>query len=102
MRKGKSKRLNLAERRRERARGHTPPRPRTGNRQNAAATAKTKSDGVDPIGYLCDVLSNESVPDGDRKEAADELLPYYHPKLAKIGPLLKRYLCEQRGGTVKR
>jgi hypothetical protein len=37
----------------------------------------------------------------ERTEAAWGLLPYYHPKLAKIGPLLKRFLCngdERRGG----
>jgi hypothetical protein len=42
------------------------------------------------------VLTNESAPDHECKEAAEELLPYYHAKLAKMGPLLKRFLCERR------
>ena len=73
MSKGKLENPYRAERRRERAKGHGAPRRRTGDRDNAAATAKTKSGGVDPIGFLCDMLSNESVPDGDRQEAAEEL-----------------------------
>ena len=50
--------------------------------------------GHDPISFLCGILANESAPDQERKKAAEELLPYYHPKLAKMGPLLRRFLCE--------
>jgi hypothetical protein len=95
MRKRKSNICGPAERRRERAKGHLVPRRTRGGGQSAAATA-IKRAGIDPIGFLCDVLSNESAPDHERKEAAEELLPYYHAKLATMGPLLKRFLCEQR------
>jgi hypothetical protein len=98
MHRGKSRHLDRAERGRERARGYVAPRRTagpTGGRQNTAATT-IKRAGVDPIGFLCDVLTNESAPDHERKEAAEELLPYYHAKLAMMGPLLKRFLCEQR------
>ena len=60
---------------------------------------------TDLIGPLYDLLSNESAPDHEREEAAERLLPHYHPKLAKMGPLLRRFLlgplltrclCDQR------
>jgi hypothetical protein len=65
MRKVKSKICGPAERRRERARGNLAPRRatcRTDSRQNGAATT-IKRAGVDPIGFLCDVLSNECASD---------------------------------------
>ena len=43
---------------------------------------------------IAGVLSDESAPHAERKEAAEELLPYYHARLAKMEPLLKRFLCE--------
>jgi hypothetical protein len=61
------------------------------SRQQRVLSALPASDH-DPIGFLCDVLSNESATDEERREAAGELLPYYHPKLAKMGPLLSRFL----------
>jgi hypothetical protein len=67
IRKGKSEISDLAERRRERAKGHLAPRRATGGRQNGTATAKTKSGGVDPIAFLCGLLADESA---SRKEAA--------------------------------
>jgi hypothetical protein len=60
-------------------------------RQHRVLSALPAS-GHDPIGFLCDVLSNESATDEERKAAAGELLPYYHPKLAKMGSLLRRFL----------
>jgi hypothetical protein len=100
MGKGKSDTSGLTERRRERETGK-----RTGGRQMTATSARKVSGAVDPIGFLCDVLSNESAPDHEREEAAEGLLPHYHPKLAKMGPLLRRFLlgpllrrclCDQR------
>jgi hypothetical protein len=91
MRKGKSGTSGLAERRRERGKGKL----KADGRQ-MHTTNRKKMGGADPIGFLCDVLSNESAPDGERKEAAEEFLPYYHPQLAKMGPLLSRCLCDQR------
>jgi|SoiMethySBSTD1v2_1073268.scaffolds.fasta_scaffold1407726_1 hypothetical protein len=96
MRKGKSEIAGPAERRRERARGNLASRRTTGRIGGNAAATAIKRAGVDPIGFLCDVLSNESASDHERREAAEELLPYYHAKLATMGPLLKRFLCEQR------
>jgi hypothetical protein len=58
--------------------------------------AALRASGHDPISFFCRILTNESVPDVERKEAAEELLPYFHPKLAKMGPLLRRFLCGQR------
>ena len=80
-------------------------KPKTRDRHMDTTSGKKMSGGVDPIGFLCDVLSNECAPDHEREEAAEGLLPHYHPKLAKMGPLLRRFLlgpllrrclCEQR------
>jgi hypothetical protein len=43
------------------------------------------------IDFLCDVLSDESAPDERRAEAAEILRPYYHARLAKMGPLLEQF-----------
>jgi hypothetical protein len=48
-------------------------------------------DGTDPISFFCSVLRDESAPVEARKEAARELKPYYHPRLAMMGPYLKRF-----------
>jgi hypothetical protein len=58
--------------------------------------AALRTSGHDPISFFCSILSNDDARDEERKEAAEELLPYYHPKLAKMGPLLRRFLCEER------
>jgi hypothetical protein len=34
-------------------------------------TIREKMGGVGTIGFLCDVLGNESIPDDERNEAAD-------------------------------
>jgi hypothetical protein len=73
--------------------------------ENGTATAKMGSGGVDPIAVLSGVLADESASREERTEAAWMLLPFYHPKVVKMasllrhflsGPLLKRFLCEQR------
>jgi len=100
MRKGKSETSGLAERRRERGKSKL----QAGSQQMHITNRKRLGD-VDPIGFLCDVLSNESAPDHEREEAAEQLRPHYHPQLAKMGPLLRRFLlgpllrrcvCDQR------
>jgi len=48
-------------------------------------------DGPDSIGFFCRLLANESAPVEERREAARELKPYYHPELARMGPLLERF-----------
>ena len=47
--------------------------------------------GNDPVSFFCSVLADEKASDERRREAAQELLPYYHPRLAKMGPLLRRF-----------
>ena len=54
--------------------------------------AELRALGNDPISFFCTILADEKAPDRERTEAAEELLPYYHPKLAKMGPLLRRFL----------
>jgi hypothetical protein len=36
-------------------------------------------------------LEDESAPVEQRKDAAKTLRPYYHPRLARMGPLLKEF-----------
>ena len=59
--------------------------------KHRAMFAEMLKEGTDPISFWCDVLSDESAPMWARKEAATELKPYYHPRLARMGPLLKRF-----------
>jgi hypothetical protein len=80
MSKGKSETSGMAERRRERRKGKS----KTRGRQMDTTSAKKMSGGVDPIGFLCTVLANEGISDDGRKEAAEELLPYYHQKLVRL------------------
>ena len=56
-----------------------------------AMFAEMLKEGTDPVSFFCDVLSNEKASEEHRRRAAKELLPYYHAKLAKMGPLLKRF-----------
>jgi hypothetical protein len=52
---------------------------------------RSVSFGQDPIRFFCDVLSDETASEKARRQAALELLPYYQPTLAKMGPLLERF-----------
>jgi hypothetical protein len=54
--------------------------------------AEFRALGTDPISFFCNVLPDEKAADDERMEAAAELLPYYHPRLAKMGLLLRRFL----------
>jgi hypothetical protein len=40
--------------------------------------------GKDPITFFSQILQDPNAPYQERKDAAKELLPYYHPKLASI------------------
>jgi hypothetical protein len=40
--------------------------------------------GKDPITFFSQILQDPNAPYQERKDAARELLPYYHPKLASI------------------
>ena len=42
-------------------------------------------DGPDPIAFFCRVLADESAPVEERRDAAKQLMPYYHPLLAQMG-----------------
>jgi len=69
----------------------------TPNRATAArraALAALNESHTDPISFFCSVLRDENAPRAERRDAAHKLLPYYHPKLATIGPLLLEFLKE--------
>ena len=59
--------------------------------KHRAMCAEMLKEGTDPISFWCSVLSDESAPVKQRKAAAKELKPYYHARLATIGPLLERF-----------
>jgi hypothetical protein len=40
--------------------------------------------GKDPITFFSQILQDPNAPYQERKDAAKELLPYYHPKLASV------------------
>lgn len=48
------------------------------------AVAKLRASGKDPITFFSDLLRNERAPLELRFQAAKELAPYMHPKLASI------------------
>src|SRR6476660_8793988 len=58
------------------------PNKRTAERQ--AMLAAIKASGNDPISFFADLLRNEQAPLELRFQAAKELAPYTHPKLASI------------------
>ena len=71
-----------------------PGRPKTGGRQkgtrnkvNQLATKRLEEmaiNGKDPITFFSQILQDPNAPYQERKDAAKELLPYYHPKLASV------------------
>jgi hypothetical protein len=66
---------------------------------SASASAQTPTD---PISFFCAVLRDETATSKERAYAAEQLLPYYHPELATIGPLLWRFLqnpAERQDGS---
>jgi hypothetical protein len=54
--------------------------------------AELMATGNDPISLFCDVLEDESAPLPYRRDAARQLKPYFHPRLATVGPLIELYL----------
>jgi hypothetical protein len=56
-----------------------------------AMFAEMLKEGTDPVSLFCDVLSDEKASYEQRHEAAKNLQPYYHARLAKMGPRLKRF-----------
>jgi len=59
--------------------------------KHRAMFAEMLREGTDPLSFFCNVLSDEKASDEKRREAAWTLLPYYHARLAKMGPLLRRF-----------
>src|SRR5262245_18975745 len=58
------------------------PNKRTAERQ--AALAAIKASGKSPMAFFADLLGNEQAPVELRFQAAKELAPYVHPRLASI------------------
>jgi len=79
--------------------GVLPRRPKTGGRKAGTPNKRTverqraieaiKASGRDPISFFADLLRNEAAPLELRFQAAKELAPYVHAKLASV---------ESRGG----
>ena len=71
-----------------------PGRPKTGGRQkgtrnkvNQLATKRLEEmaiNGKDPVTFFSQILQDQNAPYQERKDAAKELLPYFHPKLSSI------------------
>jgi hypothetical protein len=71
-----------------------PRRRKTGGRAKGTPNKKTaerakllsalKVDGTDPVSFFASILKNEDAPLDLRFNAAKELAPYAHPKLASI------------------
>lgn len=69
-------------------------RAKTGGRAAGVPNKKTvkrqqiienlKASGKDPLSFFGDILSNEEAPFSVRFDAAKEMLPYMHPRLASI------------------
>jgi hypothetical protein len=71
-----------------------PRRTKTGGRKKGTPNKRTverakaidaiKASGRDPITFFSDLLRNEEAPLNLRFQAAKELAPYVHPKLASV------------------
>jgi hypothetical protein len=69
-------------------------RKKTGGRKKGSKNKKTlerakviaaiKASGTDPVSFFADLLRNESAPLDLRFQAAKELAPFMHPKLACV------------------
>jgi hypothetical protein len=52
--------------------------------ERAKILAAIKASGKDPVSFFADLLRNESAPLDLRFQAAKELAPYVHPRLASV------------------
>jgi hypothetical protein len=84
----------MARKGKARRQGSGPSKDDVVRQQRVLAVLRTS--GKDPISFFCSILENEDATDEQRKEAAEELLPYFHARLARAGPLLARFLCQRR------
>ena len=53
--------------------------------------AELMATGRDPISVFCAVLEDESAPLSERRDAARQLKPFFHHRLATLGPLIELY-----------
>jgi hypothetical protein len=79
---GGSTPVALPKRRKTGGRQKGTPNKRTAERQ--AAIAAIKASGASPMAFFADLLGNEQAPLELRFQAAKELAPYVHPRLASV------------------
>jgi hypothetical protein len=79
---GNSAPVGLPKRQKTGGRQKGTPNKRTAERQ--AAIAAIKASGTSPMAFFAELLGNEQAPIELRFQAAKELAPYVHPKLASI------------------
>ena len=58
--------------------------PNKNNQARMLALKELKASGKDPVTFFAEILGNEGAPLDIRFQAAKELAPYVHPKLASI------------------
>ena len=71
--------------------GRKKDRPNRATAAHEAALAALGDFTTDPISFFCDILRDESAPRSEGRDAARILLPYYHPRLDGLGPLLLEF-----------
>jgi hypothetical protein len=65
--------------------------------------AELMATGNDPISLFCDVLEDESAPLPQRRDAARQLKPYFHPRLTTdVGALIELFGGDDHCGTGRR
>ncbi len=69
---------------REKTGGRKAGTPNKRTTERRAAIAAIQASGKDPVTFFADILKNEAAPLELRFQAARELAPYMHPKLASI------------------
>jgi hypothetical protein len=74
--------MGLLKRKKTGGRQKGTPNKRTADRQ--VAIAAIRASGKSPMAFFADLLGNEQAPLELRFQAAKELAPYVHPKLASI------------------
>src|SRR5215471_18837674 len=74
--------MGLPKRKKTGGRQKGTPNKRTAERQ--VAIAAIRASGKSPMAFFADLLGNEQAPLELRFQAAKELAPYVHPKLASI------------------
>jgi len=79
---GSSMPVALPKRRKTGGRQKGTPNKRTAERQ--VAIAAIKASGKSPMAFFADLLGNEQAPLELRFQAAKELAPYVHPRLASV------------------